>query len=244
MNPTVAPTNIVTPSPELPALLRGDLAHVRQGVERWDRARVVSWLATIVAGSALFGAAMGWWRDPLQAGYAAVKFPLIILLTTLGNALINAMLAPLLGVNISLRQSLLAVLMSFAIASAILGAFAPLMAFLVWNTPPLDSAEATATGTYRFVQLAFVAVIAFAGVAANLRLRQLLDQLGGSAAAARRVLFAWLAVNLLLGSQLTWIFRPFIGIPGRPVEFLRQDAFSGNFYETVLIAIRKLLSME
>jgi predicted membrane-bound spermidine synthase len=78
-----------------------------------------------------------------------------------------------------------------------------------------------------------VGVIAFAGVAANLRLVQLLRRLSGNAAVARRVLAAWLVGNLFLGSQLSWILRPFIGAPGLPVEFLRSTAFKGNFYETV-----------
>jgi hypothetical protein len=229
---------------QTPVLLRGDVAEASGWLKSFEWRRALAWTLVIVAGSALYGAAMGWWRAPLQAAYTAIKFPLVLLLTTLGNALINAMLAPLLGVNITLRQSLLAMLMSFAIASAILGAFAPIMAFFVWNTPPLDSPGATATTAYRFVQLAFVAVIAFAGIAANLRLRQLLEHLGGGVAAARRVLFAWLAVNLLLGSQLTWILRPFIGVPGRPVEFLRPDAFQGNFYETILIALRRVFTGE
>jgi hypothetical protein len=60
-----------------------------------------------------------------------------------------------------------------------------------------------------------------------------LTQLGRSKAVAARVLFAWLAVNLFLGSQLTWIARPFIGAPYLPVKFLREDAFKGNFYENV-----------
>ena len=64
-------------------------------------------------GAGLYGAAMGCWRDPMQALYTAIKFPLIILLTAAGNAMLNAMLAPLLGLNISFRQSFLAILMSF-----------------------------------------------------------------------------------------------------------------------------------
>jgi LmbE family N-acetylglucosaminyl deacetylase len=40
---------------------------------------------------------------------------------------------------------------------------------------------------------------------------------------AWRVISAWLAANLFLGSQLSWILRPFIGSPGLPVEFLRHD---------------------
>jgi len=42
------------------------------------------------------GAAMGWWRDPQQALYVAVKFPLIILLTTVATRCSTPMLAPLL----------------------------------------------------------------------------------------------------------------------------------------------------
>jgi hypothetical protein len=61
---------------------------------------------------------------------------------------------------------------------------------------------------------------------------------------ARRVLFAWLAGNLFLGSQLSWILRPFIGSPTLPVEFLRDAAFNGNFYETVFRSALRLLKFD
>jgi hypothetical protein len=194
-----------------------------------------------VAGAGLYGAAMGWWRDPMQALYTATKFPLIILLTATGNALLNAMLAPLLGLNIPFRQSFLAILMSFAIASAILGSFAPIVAFIIWNAPPLTPNAWQSNGTYSFILLTFVVVIAFGGIAANLRLLRLLKRLGGRKIVAWRVLFAWLAGNLFFGAQLSWILRPFIGSPGLPVEFLRATAFKGNFYETIFYTVRKLL---
>src|SRR5262249_7836898 len=157
--------------------------------------------------------------------FVAIKFPLIILLTTIGNALLNAMLAPLLGLNLGLRQSFLAILMSFTIASAILGSFSPIAAFAIWNAPSLSVDANVSAGTYAVIQLMHVLVIAFAGIVANLRLVQLLQQLSGSVAIARRVLFAWLAGNLFLGSQLSWICRPFIGSPGLKVQFLRDNAF-------------------
>ncbi len=226
---------------EIPALLRGDTTATAAWTETVSGARVATWLAVTIAGSAAFGAAMGWWREPHQALYTAAKFPLVILLTTLGNALLNAMLAPLLGVNLSLRQSLLAVLMSFTIASAILGAAAPLLAFVIWNAPPLAHA-ARAGATHAFILLTIVAVIAFAGIAANLRLLRLLRHLSGSAAAARRVLCAWLAGNLFLGSQLSWVLRPFIGSPGLPLEFLRADPFKGSFYEAVFHSLTRLFN--
>lgn len=224
---------------ELSTLLRGEVEIISAWSQRWSTTRLVSHLAVIVLGAGLYGAAMGWWRDPQQALFVAIKFPLIILLTTMGNALINGMLAPLLGLNIPFRQSFSAVVMSFAITSAILGAFSPLLAFMVWNTPPMT--VGVSHPQYDVLMLVHVVVISFAGVTGNLRLFQLLARLGGGRAVALRVLFVWLAVNFLLGSQLSWNLRPFVGSPGLTVEFFRPDAFKGNFFEAVFHALQQVL---
>ena len=98
---------------DIGVLLRGEPGSLIAWVEQSDLRRVATCVGVIVAGAGLYGAAMGWWRAPLQAAFVAIKFPLIILLTTMGNALLNAMLAPLLGLNLGLRQSFLAILLSF-----------------------------------------------------------------------------------------------------------------------------------
>ncbi len=225
------------------ALLRGEVKSLEAWSAQWNAQRIVSHIAIIVMGAGLYGAAMGWWRDPMQALYTAIKFPLIILLTAAGNAMLNAMLAPLLGLNISFRQSFLAILMSFTIASAILGSFAPVVAFIIWNSPPMTPNPWESTGPYSFILLTFVVIIAFAGITSNLRLLQLLRHLGGGQrGVAFRVLVAWLAGNLFFGTQLSWILRPFIGQPGLPVQFLRDNAFKGNFYETIFQTIGRLFS--
>src|SRR6185503_19260836 len=127
----------------------------------------------------------------------------IVLLTAIGNGLLNGMLAPLLGTNISFRQSLLAVLMSFTIAATVLGACAPLIYFVIWNAPALVAKTASAGRTHSMILLTVVGAIAIAGIVANARLLQLLRQLSGSRSSARRTLMAWLAGNLLLGSQVS-----------------------------------------
>jgi hypothetical protein len=219
-------------------LLSGEADALHGWLNRLDSAKMLRNVAVIAVGAGLYGAAMGWWRAPEQALFVAVKFPLIILLTTLGNALLNAMLAPLLGLNLTVRQSLHAVLMSFTISAAILGAFAPLIAFMLWNAPPLTEPSLSARTTYSCIQLAHVTIIAFAGVAGNARLFQLLQRLaGGNRGAAQRVLFAWLAGNLFLGSQLSWILRPFLGSPHLPVQFFRTDAMAGGFFESVFASL-------
>jgi hypothetical protein len=231
-----ASLNILHPN-QISVVLRGEPALMGEWVRTGNMRRTVLYVATILVGAGLYGAAMGSWRDPLQMVYVAIKFPLIVLLTTLGNGLINGMFAPLLGLNLGFRQSLQAVLLSFTIAAAILGSFSPLVFFLIWNAPAMS---AHVPGVYSFIQLTHVALIAFAGITANVRLVRLLEHLSGSMAVGRRVLFAWLTVNLFLGSQLVWILRPFIGAPGLPVQFLRPDAFKGNFFEAVWRSIQNL----
>lgn len=222
-------------SHDMSTLLRGD-AHALHGwLQGGGISQVNRDIVVIIVGAGCYGATMGWWRAPEQALFVAMKFPLIIVLTTLGNALLNAMLAPLLGLVITVRQSIHAVLMSFTISSAVLGAFAPLAAFMIWNAPPLTP-DNTHALTYAFIKLSHVVVIAFAGIVGCSRLFQLLTSLAnGDRAIARRVMFAWLAGNLFLGSQLCWLLRPFIGAPHLPVQFIRPDvALQGNFFENVL----------
>jgi hypothetical protein len=154
------------------------------------------------------------------------------------------MLAPLLGLNMGLRQSFQAVLLSFSISAAILGSFSPLIGFFTWNAPPMAVEMRQAGSTYSFIMLLHVSAIAFAGVAGNWRLFQLLQHVSGNRSVAQRVLLAWLAGNFFLGSQLSWILRPFIGSPGLDVDFLRKTALQGNFYETVFHSFLNVLNVK
>ena len=224
---------------EISRLLRGETEAIAAWSRRWVAGRFILHLAVIILGAGLYGATMGWWRGPQQALFVAIKFPLIMLLVTAGNALLNGLLAPLLGLNIRFYQSFSAIVMSFTVTSAVLGAFSPIVAFLIWNAPAMSS-KVSAGSAYNVILLAHVLAIAVAGTTGNVRLFQLLLSLSPHRAAALRVLGAWLTGNLFLGSQLTWIFRPFIGSPGLPVEFLRPDAFHGNFYEAVFRAIHHI----
>jgi hypothetical protein len=226
---------------QVPALLRAEPATLRDWLERQRPSLAAFCVFTIVLGAGIYGGVMGCWRSPLQALFTGIKLPLLILLTTLGNALLNAMLAPLLGLNLSSRQCLTVILMTFAIAAVMLGSLAPVAAFVVWNTPPLTAATTLASPEYGLMQLTLFAFIAGAGVTGNVALAPLLREWSGSAGVARRVLCAWVAVNLLLGSQICWVLRPFIWDPAGPVQFIGQQYLHGSFFETVFEAARRLL---
>jgi hypothetical protein len=212
-------------------LLRGDADEIARWLETKDGRWPLVCCAVIVIGCGLYGFTVGLWRAPLQSLYAGMKFPLLIFLTCAGNALLNGILAQLLGSRLSFQQTAMAILMSFATVAVILGAFSPISLFILHNTPPL--ASTTAVTGHSVTLLTHVFLIAYAGIVANRRLLRVLEKVSGSRAIARRVLFSWLAGNLLLGSQLAWILRPFIGSPRLTVEFFRDDPLHGNFYEAV-----------
>ncbi|MFD0893510.1 hypothetical protein KBB96_18945 [Luteolibacter ambystomatis] len=184
-----------------------------------------------VIGLAFYGFTVGWWRSPLMAGYVAVKMPLLVALTLGCNGLLNGLLALLLGTGLGIRQSFLALLMATAVSALILGSLAPVTFFLAWNAPVPGTPEADTA--YAAYQVIHTFLIGFAGVVANSHLYRLLAARAPTRAAARATLIAWLAGNGFLGAQFSWVLRPFFGLPGMEVEFLRPQPLKGNFYETI-----------
>lgn len=221
--------------------LRARPAHLNTWVKDQPRQLVAFCFIAILAGTGAYGAAMGSWSNPLQSLYTGIKLPLAILLTTLGNGLLNGMLAPLLGATLTFRQSLALVLVSFTITALILGALSPVALFVIWNTPPLSAATHVASPEYGFMQLTIAGFIALAGVIGNVRLFPLLWEWIGSRAVARNVLLAWLTGNLFLGSQICWILRPFVWDPTGRMEFIGSQYLHGSFFETLWEAARRLL---
>jgi hypothetical protein len=213
----------------LKALLHGEVD--ARCLEKPNVKWFIGYGVVIVIGSSVYGATIGLWRAPLQSAFTAIKFPLLIFLTCIGNGAINGMLAQVLGSDLSFRQTAVAILMSFAVASLILGSFSPITLFVLYNAPPLGSDHAIVG--HSVMLLLHVFVIAFAGIVANRRLFGLLQKVRGHDRTARAVLFSWLAGNLFLGAQLAWNLRPFIGSPTLAIQFLRDDPLRGNFYEAV-----------
>jgi hypothetical protein len=59
----------------------------------------------------------------------------------------------------------------------------------------------------------------------------------GSRQVVRAVCLVWLAAFALVGGEIAWVLRPFVGSVYKPVVFLRGDALDGNVYEFVFTDI-------
>ena len=201
---------------------------------RSGRGRLALSVGCIIIGGAIYGFTVGILRSPVQATYAAIKFPILIFLTVLCNGLLNGMLGSLLGVRLSLGESLRAILMSYAIACLFLASLAPVFFFHPWNWSMGSSGN-----NFFYWKLFHIGIIALAGTVGNVRLWQLLVAVAGRLK-AKAVLLAWLTANLFLGCQLSWILRPFFGNPNIDVAFFREDALGRSFYEDVWVILQGL----
>ena len=53
----------------------------------------------------------------------------------------------------------------------------------------------------------------------------------------RVVLWTWLVLYAFVGIQMGWMLRPFIGTPGAPVTFFRDEPFSNAYVVVVRLIV-------
>ncbi len=66
------------------------------------------------------------------------------------------------------------------------------------------------------------------------------DPAGDASAPARRVFVIWTFIYAVVGAQMGWILRPFIGSPGRAFEWFRER--DSHFFEALVDTIARLFS--
>ena len=212
-------------------------------------ARVVEWLGAegrggsgvcrpllvVVAGSAVYGAVLGGWRGPVLAAYCAVKLPAVLLLTGTVAFVFNLVAGASLGARAGARATASMTLTAVAVSSLLLAAVAPVVLLLDLSLPAPGTDART---THNVLYLVHVVVVGSSGLAGVLALWRIVRARLGSARTARRVVAVWVTVLGLVGGEVAWALRPFVGSVYEPVAFVRADALDGNVYEFVWTDIR------
>ncbi|MBX3390685.1 MAG: hypothetical protein KF691_14655 [Phycisphaeraceae bacterium] len=193
---------------------------------------------------AIYGSFMAWYAIAggapnawLHLLYLMIKLPALFLLT-LGVTfpslyVFNALMGCGLGFRATLRLLVATIVVNLALAASL----GPILAFFTVSTT-----------SYTFIVLLNVALLGIAGIVSiGFLLRALIklqedeaskqtEQASGADELISRrsvtgMFFIWIVTYALVGSQMGWLLRPFIGHPGQELTFLR--ARSGSFIESV-----------
>jgi hypothetical protein len=217
--------------------------------------------ALVLVLGAFYGFCMGWFAlfnhdapGVAQVVASMVKVPALFLLTLLVTLPSLYVFNALVGSRLQPPAILRLLTASLAVTLAVLASFGPIVAFF-----------SVTTTSYPFIVLLNVAVFTVAALLGLRFLRQTMQRLAlalvevttETAAPAvfgpldhvpgsplgpnvRTVFACWLAAFGLVGAQMSWVLRPFIGHPGTPFQWFRPR--ESNFFEAVARAVISLFS--
>ncbi|NLG29020.1 MAG: actin-binding WH2 domain-containing protein, partial [Chloroflexi bacterium] len=139
----------------------------------------------------------------------------------------------LFGSNQTIVSSFCLVLTAITVTSVLLLAFAPVALFFLLSS-----------SNYQFFKLLNVAIFAISAIRGVSFLSygtRIVAASTEGAAIRRRVVGLWVILYAIVGSQMAWTLRPFVGAPSLPFELFRD--LGGNFYSNVLGSIGEILGL-
>ena len=181
-------------------------------------ARTRTYVQVLAAGTATFGASLGFFRGGAQILYAAIKLPLVTLIML-------AVVAPLLhALNRALeRPANMARDVALLVAALARGALV-----LAAETPLIWAAHAVGADYHRLVLLAVLAC-SLAGIVS---FRLLWTALSQATRGRFLVTIVLVATMGLVGAQTSWILRPFLVRP-RATNVVFVHPLEGSFSESI-----------
>jgi hypothetical protein len=183
------------------------------------------WMRTgiTIFGGAFYGAVMGSFGGvsgdrSLQILISAVKVPLL-LIVTFGIALPSFFV---LNTLLGLRSDFLAVVRALAGGQAgltiVLASLAPYT--LLWYA---------SSANYQWALLFNGLMFAIATFTAQAILRSAYRPLIARNPRHRALLRLWLLLYAFIAIQMAWVLRPFVGSPGLPVQFFREESWDNAY---------------
>lgn len=183
-----------------------------------------------------YGAAMGTFRGLTgqdqwlrQIIYSSLKVPLLLIASFALSMPSFFVLSTLLGLRRDFVESVRAIIAAQAGLAIVLASLGPLT--LLWYASSTD---------YNSALLVNGLMFAAASLAAQRLIRAYYHPLIQRNNRHRHMLACWGSIYLLVAIQLAWLLRPFIGSPGREVEFLRPEAWDNAYVVVGRLILRAL----
>lgn len=194
-------------------------------------------LAFSIISLGIYGAVLGSWGSVRLALYTGVKLPILFLGAFYLVMLFNWEVASLLGTKISLLKIQLVTLTALSIVGAILVGLTCPVLFIVKSAAPLSGSPETMHRAHNIILLSQVGILGIAGVQGLRCLYEGVKHISKSVRMARFLCCCWFLGLSIVGCQLAWIFRPFVGSPYLEVAFMRSNALERNFFEFLFLEV-------
>jgi hypothetical protein len=188
----------------------------------------------MAACAALYGAVFGSWQGARLAAYVALKLPLVLLLTSALTLVFSWLAARLLGLPLRFGQVAVLTFLGLAVASLLLASLSPAAWLFIHCAPPPTTEARTAHNLLYLMHTLFVGGCGLAGTAVLWRAMRRLD---APRRAVRIVWILWVLTYAIVGGEIAWVLRPFVGSVYAPVVLIREDALDGNVYEFIVTDI-------
>jgi len=186
---------------------------------------------TLVALSALYGAAAGAYAGPAQAISAALKLPFLFLGTLAICFPGFFVIQVLVGSRLRFGQVLALVLGALSLSAILLAAVVPIALFFLFTG-----------ANYYFLTLLHVLIVLGAGLVGMVALHDGLafacEKRDVYPKKAMTIMKVWAVLFAFVGIQMAWNLQPFVGDRGQPFQLFRHS--EGNFYTAVIYSLDRL----
>lgn len=225
------------PSPSKPHLVDRLLLDSQQlsheiAQDRADPRLLPRLLVVVAGGMAAYGLSVGLQGGLLQAAVAAVKLPVILLVSAGLTLPILHLLCAMAGQRLRMDQLSTLVLQSLATASVAMAGLAPLLV-VGWLTLTAGCSSCGLDMDWWVYRRMFLLGLAIASAGGLLGAVRLLRTVPLRAAAP------WSLALALAGLQLSWLLRPVVGMPG---HFVLLRPLESNALTEVLTALWAVLT--
>lgn len=199
-------------------------------------------LAALVLASAGYGFSIGLSNSRVYAVRNLVKFPLLVVATTVICALCYFVLARFLGARLGFAAVQRAVTTIFRDLAVLLCSLAPVVCFLSLTLTP--QTERDLGGFPAFLGFNVLAIAACGCLSVDRCMRRDLVAAVETALQRRLLVASWMLASLLVGGQVCWLLRPFFGVSTTatwesPWFSGAEPGFRGarSFYDAVLFVV-------
>ena len=204
--------------------------------------KIISQLLSMTLFFFIYGFIIGLSCSFLQGISSAIKLPLLFLLTLSICTPTLYIFNILFGSKMSFLQHFVLLLSMQSVTSIFLIAFSPITLFF----------EITGKN-YQFFKLLNVVIFGIAGFIgvcklnrgikiSNYIINSKYTEAQKEKVTNKLFIILWITIYGFVGSQLSWILRPFFGVTKLKFELFRN--FNGNFYYNIIQAIIEIIGMK